>query len=256
MPTSDHLPSGWSHTHFPETDSTMLLLRRPPFNAADGGFVLVTADYQTAGRGQRGTSWEADAGENLLFGIRCHPTFLRPDHQFLLSEVQALAIVEAVDSVVAGAVIKWPNDVYHGDRKICGMLLEHDIAGGRIATTITGVGLNVNQRQFRGDAPNPESLSRIAGRRIDRADLLRRIVAAFDRLYHLLEAGREEDVHRAYLARLYRRHGFHRYRDAGGEFTAEIAGVAPDGRLTLRDDAGRLRTYAFKEVAFVIWVAL
>ena len=141
----------------------MLDLQQPPYANATAPFLLLTADYQTAGRGQRGTHWEAARGENLLFGIRLHPHAVRPSRQFLLSEVQALAVAETLEEIVGGIRVKWPNDIYWLDTKICGMLLEHTLVGPQIDTTITGVGLNVNQVVFESDAPNPMSLRQITG---------------------------------------------------------------------------------------------
>lgn len=253
MPLTPELPDGWHYVHLDATTSTMNDLRQPALMARPEPFVLLSADFQTAGRGQRGTHWEADAGTNLLFGILCRPTFLRADRQFFLSEVQALAVAEAVDEVTGVAVcVKWPNDIYVADRKLCGMLLEHDLSGTQIATTITGVGLNVNQPLFRSDAPNPVSLRQILGRDTDRPLLLSRIAHRFHALYAALRSGRDADIHAAYLARLYRREGLHRYADASGEFSARFVNVSPSGLLLLRDDNGGEREYAFKEVRFVL----
>ena len=230
----------------------MLDLQQPPYADTTAPFLLLTADYQTAGRGQRGTHWEAARGENLLFGIRFRPNAIRPSRQFLLSEVQALAVAETLDEMVDGICVKWPNDIYWLDQKICGMLLEHTLAGPQIATTITGVGLNVNQMVFESNAPNPISLRQITGNSTDRERLMRHIAWRFHRLYRRLLNGGEGTIHRAYLRRLYRRDGRrHCFRDANGCFEAEIKTVLPDGRLVLRDEKQELRTYAFKEVQYL-----
>lgn len=245
-------PPGWEHRHVEETASTMLDLQQPPYADATAPFLLLTADYQTAGRGQRGTHWEAARGENLLFGIRLHPHAVRPGRQFLLSEVQALAVAETLEEIVGSIRVKWPNDIYWLDTKICGMLLEHTLVGPQIDTTITGVGLNVNQVVFESDAPNPMSLRQITGSIFDREQLMRHIAWHFHRLYRRLLNGGEGTIHRAYLRRLYRRDGRrHRFRDANGDFEAEIKTVLPDGRLMLRDEKQKLRTYAFKEVQYL-----
>ena len=161
QPFKPDLPAGWTALHLPETDSTMSALRRQP--ASDAPFELFTADFQTAGHGQRGTVWEAERGQNLLFSFRFHPQFLPAARQFALSEALSLAIVRALRPLGVEATVKWPNDIYVGQRKLCGMLLEHTLAGNAIATTLTGVGVNVNQTDFQGDAPNPVSLRQLLG---------------------------------------------------------------------------------------------
>lgn len=246
------LPSNdWHHIALTETDSTMLLLRTEEMRRHPSKFLLVTADYQTAGRGQRGTSWEADEGKNLLFGIAVRPTFLKPDEQFRLSEITALAIAEALDSYTEGISVKWPNDIYWNDKKICGMLLEHDLSGGCIQRTIIGPGINVNQPVFRSDAPNPVSLCQIVGHDVPLSDVLSRFLRLFDSYYAKLEQGEQVDT--PYYNRLYRADGrFYPFTDAAGPFEAKIEKVYPDGRLQVMDNAGSRRCYAFKEIQYVL----
>ena len=250
MTDSLNLPRGFYHLHLPTTDSTMLCLLRPDLAARSEEFVLVTTDFQTAGHGQRGTVWEAAAGRNLLFSFAFHPTFVSAGGQFRLSEALALAVAESLDVLPAEVSVKWPNDIYAGDRKICGMLLEHDLRGTHIYNTRAGVGLNVNQQRFEGDAPNPVSMRQLLGRDTERGPLLSAILHRFCAYYRLLRDGGAATVDERYAARLYRREGLHPFSDAAGPFSACIHAVRPDGRLVLRDATGRLRTYAFKEVRF------
>ena len=254
MPTLT-LPPAWHHVHLPKTDSTMLALRRSPLAervrvlSSANEALLLTTDFQTAGRGQRGTSWEAAAGENILFGFALRPQGLRAQQQFVLSEMLALSVALALDEYVDGVSVKWPNDIYVGDRKICGMLLEHDLCGNSIDTTITGVGINVNQQSFCSDAPNPVSLFQLLGHTTSRTTLVETIIRNFSRMYHDAD---EEKVHATYCSRLFRREGLHRWRDRDGEFLASIDGVGADGLLSLRRTDGDVRTYAFKEVAYLL----
>lgn len=245
-----NLSDRWFHRHVPETDSTMLYLRSHDFEGRDADFGLVTADFQTAGRGQRGHSWESAPGENLIFSFICHPNFLEASRQFLLSEALSLAVAEALDRVVPGITVKWPNDIYYEDKKICGMLLEHDLSGSHIDTTITGVGVNINQSEFTSDAPNPISLRQILGQSVEREEILENILSAFERYYNHIAEGNSGYVENHYSERLYRRLGKHGYRDEKGDFEAEIVEVLPDGHLVLRDADGNRRVYAFKEVSF------
>lgn len=230
----------------------MCYLRRPEVQRLDAEFVAVLADSQTAGRGQRGTSWESAAGRNITAGLLLRPLFLRATEQFRLSEAFALAMADALGRYTDGIRVKWPNDIYYKDSKICGMLLEHDLAGERIVRTIIGPGINVNQAHFESDAPNPVSLCQIIGREVPLSEVWTAVLVRFERYYRCLQAGKGVVLDRLYHRRLYRRDGFHPYRDGCGVFRAEIVGVRPDGRLVLRDADGLTRTYAFKEVSIVL----
>ena len=229
----------WNIVHIEETDSTNRWL------AAHRDCEVVVADYQTAGRGCGTNTWESERGRNLLFSVLIHPTDTPAARQFHISMAISLAISEALDQMIGDVSIKWPNDIYWRNGKICGILIENVLQGSTIRDSIIGVGLNVNQRVFRSDAPNPVSLWQVSGQETDREALLRDIL---QRLGTLLG----EDIRSRYLSRLYRRRGFHPYADADGAFMAEIITVEDDGHLVLRDDNGQQRRYAFKEVQFII----
>lgn len=248
----NELPQGWLHEHFPETDSLMLRLRSPQWEEKADKVLLLTADFQHEGRGQRGTQWEAACGENLLFGLRFKPKNWAATNQFLLSQIVALAVTDCLKPHISeGVTIKWPNDIYVGKKKICGMLLEHDLQGDHILNTLIGIGLNVNQKTFTGNAPNPVSLYQLLGKEVDRAALLRRFIKHFLHYYHDALAGQSEQLRLHYLRRLYRLEGFHFYKDREGVFQAMIESIEEDGSLCLRDEQGKLRRYLFKEVEFL-----
>ena len=226
-----------------------------------GKVQLVTTDYQTHGHGQVNTVWESARGENLLFSFLFRPQHITAGEQFFLSEIACLAVAHTLDAYTEGISVKWPNDVYHHDRKICGMLLRHTLSGAQISATLVGIGLNLNQKQFVGDAPNPVSLRQIIGRPVDREEVLNRFAHHFDRLLRAVtppnpdeRLAQRQRLHREYLRRLYHRDGAHDYVDAasGETFSAHIIDVAPTGQLTLRTTDGRLRHYYFKEVCFVV----
>ena len=235
--------------HVETTDSTNSLVRR----WLDAGrelpeLTVVYADEQTAGRGQTGNSWESEAGMNVQFSLVCHPMFLSASRQFVLSEAMALAVAEVV-----GGEVKWPNDIYVGDSKISGTLIECDLRGGQIKTCVIGTGINVNQRIFRSDAPNPVSLFQLTGHEHDCEQVLNSVVNRFVILYGLLQQeGGAASVHKMYLRQLYRRTGRHAYEDADGVFMAEFVDVEPSGHLVLRREDGLVKRYEFKEIRFVI----
>lgn len=215
---------------------------------------VIIADEQTSGRGQRGNSWEAEAGKNLLFSIVCHPDFLKASEQFVLSQAMALAVALTVNEVVVTdeCRVKWPNDIYIGNKKVSGTLIECDLRGSNIETCIIGTGVNINQIVFRSDAPNPVSMAQIAGKEFDREAILSQILGRFTTIYNVIRQGDADAVRRLYKVWLYRKSGFYKYADANGEFLAEIADVEKTGHLVLRLENGELRRYEFKDVKIVI----
>lgn len=214
---------------------------------------IVAARRQTAGRGQRGNTWESAAGENLTFSLLVRPKTIPPSKQMAISRAVSLAIVRWLDRYLKEEVaIKWPNDIYVGDKKICGILIEHVLTSGRIDRTIIGVGININQTEFLSDAPNPVSLSQLTGKSYPIDSMLEEVGAEILKHVEAEDKAGGELTESDYMLRLWRREGFYRYRDAGGEFMARIARVAGDGMLTLEREDGKQLTYAFKEVAAIL----
>ncbi len=230
-------------------DSTNTFLRTYTGNE---DMVVVTARHQTAGRGQGCHTWEDSEGQNLLFSILVRPYAIPIDHQFVLAMADALAMKSALDAYTTDIKLKWPNDIYYHNRKLSGTLIETSVSGGKLKRMILGTGINVNQQRFCSDAPNPISLCQITGKEESIDTLLHNILDAFYHYYGMAIEGNYAAISEAYHNALYRREGIYQYRDAKGEFRAEIIGVAYDGRLTLRDTTGQLRNYAFKEVEFII----
>ena len=219
-------------------------------------YEVAVATFQTAGRGQKGNSWESEAGKNLLFSILAHPGNIKVQEQFYISEAIALAVSDSVMETIgpeyAGDVsVKWSNDVYWKDFKMAGILIENTIQGSIICDTVVGVGLDVNQEVFVSDAPNPISLKNIAGKEFDIEALLSDIIARF---IGYMEKNTDErsKVDQLYRQRLYRRKGYHKFRDENGIFNASIEGIRPDGCLMLLTDGGEHRVYEFKQVQFIL----
>ena len=235
--------------HIAETTSTNDLAREERYGHGD----VICAERQTAGRGQRGHTWTSPEGVNLLFSVVLCPTFLPAGEQFLLSQAVALALVDTLGTCGIDARIKWTNDIYAGDRKLVGILIEHSYSGPTLDRTVVGIGVNVNQTQFDPALPNPVSMAATAGRRFDRREVLETFRERLEARYAQLEEGAAEALQRDYRERMYglgRRRTF-RLPD-GTPFGAVIEGVRPSGELLLRHDDGLLREYLFKEVEFVI----
>lgn len=245
-------PPDWDYQHFACLDTVMNYLKTPEAEALPHDTLLVTTDFQTAGRGQRGNHWEAAKEANLLLGLRLRGLHFPARHQFALTQVASLAAAQALAKYLGSSVsIKWPNDLYYQDRKIGGMLFEHTLSGDRIGSTIIGIGLNVNQTAFASDAPNPTSIRLELGKEVDRAAVMRGFVKAFRQWWSEMLEDNSQRLDKHYRAAMYRREGEHPYRDDAGTFTASFHDLTPEGLLQLRDSEGRLRTYAFKEVTFL-----
>lgn len=235
-----------------ETDSTNRYLSALCTKQKVAELTTVLADYQTAGRGQRGNSWEAERGQNLLFSFVLYPSFLEAKKQFLLSQIASLAIKEELDNYSEGFSIKWPNDIYWLEKKICGILIENDLTGSYISQSINGIGVNINQDSFHSSAPNPVSLKQITGKSQDAESILRSILNRVSDYYAMLRKGETTKIAERYHASLFRRNGMHPYIDKAGQFTAEIIGIAPEGYLILLDESVTERKYAFKEVSYLL----
>ncbi len=223
------------------------------------GATVVYTYRQTAGRGQRGNSWESEDSKNLAFSYLLKKPRIEPSRQFFISEAVALAVADMLSQYVPeeGIAIKWPNDIYYHDRKICGILIENTLGGGEITHSVIGVGININQERFVSDAPNPISLIGITGREYDLDQLLREVNERIEQYTDFSCATPDtlQALHSRYIGRLYRADGKpHQWQLPSGEcFSGVIHDVQPDGQLCIRrTDTGELCKYYFKEVKHVI----
>lgn len=219
------------------------------------GMVVYTL-RQTAGRGQVGNSWESEPDKNVSFSMLLRPTFLPIPKQFVLSELCCVGVLLALKQLGAPALtIKWPNDIYAGDDKLCGILIEHRLMGGILSESVLGVGINVNQMRWIGNASNPTSL-KLQGVDTTPEIVLEAVTQQISSLYTMLKEEPEGalTIHKLFVGHLYRRTGFHPYVDVqlGVPFSAELKDVDPQGPMILRLEDGEERKYWFKEVRFVL----
>ena len=253
MPFPDIFPVPLIHIN--ETNSTNNYLQSLCSKQKMEELTVVVADFQTSGRGQRGNSWESDPGKNLLFSTVIFPDFLEARRQFLISQIISLAIKEELDTYTTDISIKWPNDIYWKDKKICGMLIENDLTGTHISRSIAGIGININQEAFTSPAPNPVSLKQITGQSYSPEQILASIMRRIKDYYALLQTENESVnslIADRYTGSLFRKDGFHRYTDANGKFLARLLRVEQDGRFVLEDENGKEREYLFKEVQYIL----
>lgn len=208
---------------------------------------VVYTDFQTAGRGQSGNSWESEKGKNLLFSLLLYPHHILIENQFILSQIVSIAIKKTLDNYTDHITIKWPNDIYWNDRKLGGILIENSIQGGKLKSMVVGVGLNVNQKTFTSDAPNPVSLLQIIGKRINRKKLLTEIIKNIGEQYTNSDSN---EIKKLYFKYLYRNIGFHNYQSENERFSAKIISILPNGCLELETEQGEQKKFYFKEVQF------
>lgn len=218
--------------------------------------LILATRRQTAGRGQKGNVWESEPGKNLTFSAMWRPREFPARGQFALSEAVALAVADFLKGLGIDASVKWPNDIYAGNHKICGILIEHAVTGPFVTRTIAGVGINLNQKRFLSDAPNPVSCVMLTGREEEPEEALRQFAAALEaRLAQTADEASRTALHEEFKRRMWRFDGAeHPFRDvARGEiYQGVIRDVLPTGMLLVEDPAGSIREYAFKEVEFLL----
>ena len=217
---------------------------------------VVSALSQSAGRGQRGNTWSSESGKNLLFSILLRPDVQAYD-QFVISQMVSLAVVDLLASHHIEAKIKWPNDIYVEDRKICGILIENSISGKHIATSIVGIGLNVNQTDFDAALPNPTSMS--LSNPDEDFDLHILLDEYLDILSEYLErfcniSGGYNRLAQLYKAQMWRLNEYAEYIDntISQRFIGKIRGISDAGHLIVANEKGELKEFAFKEISYII----
>lgn len=213
---------------------------------------VVVAGHQSAGRGQRGNRWCSEAGKNLMFSVVLDTSFLRAGEQFLLLQLVALSLVDTLAGCGIDCRIKWTNDIYAGDRKITGVLIDHSMHRGMLARSGVGIGINVNQTEFDPELPNPTSMALETGREFDLRGVLERFLARLTERFEALRAGEREGLLVDYHSKIYRLDTPARYAlPDGSQFTGTIRGVGAGGELVV-DDGAAIRTFLFREISFVI----
>lgn len=222
---------------------------------------VVAAEYQTAGRGQKGNVWSSESGKNLTFSIAVpfgtgQFAPLPARRQFAVSEASALAIVSFLAENGIIAKVKWPNDIYVDDRKICGILIEHKVRGSMLAGSVSGIGLDVNQTAFPEGLPNPVSMAMLTSREYPLQKSLQRIADIF---FDTLSGAVSSETSLAaleerYVSLLYRINETHRFIDcrSGEEFSGKIRGIDENACLLVERPGQGRQSFAFKEISYVL----
>lgn len=225
-------------------------------SARNGGCegIVVAAKYQEQGRGQRGNTWESEQGLNLTFSILLRPDFLRVEEQFLISKIASISVCDWIGAYLKDkhVAIKWPNDIYIENNKVAGILIENSFSSSKLDISVVGIGINLNQKEFSTDLPNPTSLAIETTRVFDVQTALEEFLSCFKERYTQAKSGEVTFIDSEYLKKLYRKDIYCTYRASNDEFEAKIVGVKPTGELMLQTEKGEERSFAFKEVTFVI----
>lgn len=219
-------------------------------------FTVICAREQTAGIGQRGNCWHSAAGMNLTFSLVLKPVFLAFERQYALTKAVSLGIAEALVGLLpaeAAVKIKWPNDIYIGKRKVCGVLISNRVAGQCLSASVVGIGLNVNETDFPDWVPNPVSLKQAAGKTLPLGMVLERVVDGIAIRYRQLA---EEAVSghfrldRDYQSRLLNLGVEMPYLYRNTAIRATIRGVNRFGHLELVTHEGESIVCQLKELVF------
>lgn len=208
---------------------------------------------QTAGKGQRGSTWESEPGKNLTFSVLLYPTFLDIQQQFHLNAAISVAIVRALQEFVEGSLqIKWPNDVLLGERKVAGILIENQVQGRKWKSAIVGLGINVNQESF-GEpvSQRATSLKIVTGQAVDLASLLSRLCHYMEETYNMLRQGQTETLLNNYTKYLFAMGEKRTFLIHGGtEISGTILGVNKLGMLLIEIN-GQQVVFGIKEIEYV-----
>jgi BirA family biotin operon repressor/biotin-[acetyl-CoA-carboxylase] ligase len=230
------------------THASKLLYNGP---APSEGTIFYT-NYQSAGKGQMGNRWESEDGKNLLFSLILFPDLILPEDQFIISMAVSLGICDFLSEVVPDCKIKWPNDIYIRNDKIAGVLIENAINGNRIESSVIGIGLNINQTTFIGDAPNPVSLKMITGKDYDTEICLKLLAGCLDQRYKQLLSGKNDEISDRYISLLYRLNEWHRFSTGSRIFSGKIVSVTHNGHLLVEDENSTILEFSLKEISFVL----
>ena len=215
----------------------------------------VAAVSQTAGRGQRGNRWLSRPGDNLTFSllVRHEPSF--PAREVMaVTCLSALAVRDHLRGFGVPAVIKWPNDIYAGKRKICGMLIENGLEGTSLAWSVIGIGINLNQTEFPAELMNPTSVRKLTGRTVDPQAFLASLCGRMEGLLpELASAEGRERLREAYAQELFQQDTPAPYRDlaSGKTFTGILRGITPEGLVRIEAE-GVEKTFGFKEIGYIL----
>lgn len=212
---------------------------------ADGAVIM--ADHQTGGRGQRGNVWLSESGKNLLSTFVCKPDNLSVERQVVLTWLTSLSVVETLRKFNIEARIKWPNDIFVGNKKICGILIENQLNGKRIQHAIIGIGLNVSQMDF-GEFP-ATSVSKETSAIFSPKEIMQSLRQEMEKQFGQLNQISDEQIKENYMDSLYRLNELAPFEDENGSFYGTITHVTDTGMLVVQKENEEVM-YGIKEIRY------
>jgi BirA family biotin operon repressor/biotin-[acetyl-CoA-carboxylase] ligase len=239
-----------------EVDSTNTyatnLLRN--VNVAEG--VIISTDNQTQGKGQRGAVWNSEIGSNITISCVLKPHFLSIKNTFYLSKISALAIYDVLTELLSSSQfdikIKWPNDILVNQKKIAGILIENNFNRDTLQHSVIGIGINVNQLEFKNLQDTASSLKLLTNQPFNKNDVLEKLCQQLEKWYLKLKASKYSEIDEHYLHHLFGLNQLNLFIDSKNkEFNATIVGINSDGKLVLQHTDGNLYYYEVKEVKLV-----
>lgn len=211
---------------------------------------VISTDNQTEGRGQYGNQWQSEAGQNLTFSVILYPK-LPIKEQFYLSKIASLACVEALKSITnLEFQVKWPNDIYYGDKKVGGLLIENQILGEQIGNSVVGIGINLNQEEFEG-LPHASSIFLLVRYLLSRKKCLQIILEHLDKWYLKLKQGKYKAIDEAYYQHLMAYQERFTFLEEGKQKEGKLLGVNKAGQLEVEEN-GQKRLFNFKDIEWVL----
>lgn len=218
------------------------------------GSIIYTFE-QVKGRGQRGNIWESEPNKNAILSLILYPGFLHAEKQFLLTKITSLAVADLMaeslktQSNSEDIKIKWPNDIYAGNKKIAGILIENTLRENILQSAIIGIGININQLKFHS-TNFATSIALLTNKEVDPMQCIDRLCEFIEARYLQLKANKLESIDTEYLQRLYQLNEWKKYSCTDQTFEGKIIGVSVSGKLQLQLRSDEIKEFDLKEIGF------
>jgi len=214
---------------------------------------IIRTLFQSKGKGYAASAWQSEPGKNLLFSVILYPVFLAPKQQFFLNEIASLAVADTLDSFIPKKKvrIKWPNDVFIGDKKVAGILIENSVKGPTIQHSILGIGMNVNQKKFDPFLKYATSIILETGEEMKLDELLAQLCSHLEKRYLQLKQEQMSRLVKDFMKKLYRVNQLTAFAAGNQKFRGKIVGISAEGKLVIEMN-GAHEVFGFKEIEMVL----